>query len=225
VNENSVTTPERPNSAWLITFVDLVGLIVIFFILLYAMSEVEREKWQGVSTTLSRVLGFDTGVARSTGLPELATPARGGYGANLEYLAAVLERRLAEDDALAGVTIRRPGDGLAIALPSGMLFRSGEAVLSEDGERLVSALARLLRNVRNRVEVVDYGVPLSLAAGWVRPINRALAVRSGLLRAGYAKGVAAYGRVDPYGGAADGATGRDSAQPRLEVIVREMMTP
>src|SRR3972149_2822641 len=50
--------PPRPygDPVWLITFADLVGLMLASFVMLFAMSGIDGAKWRGVADGLSRSL-------------------------------------------------------------------------------------------------------------------------------------------------------------------------
>ncbi|MBT5959318.1 MAG: flagellar motor protein, partial [Nitrospina sp.] len=43
--------------AWVMTFADLVTLLMVFFILLFAMGSIEEEKWKQMKSSLKDALG------------------------------------------------------------------------------------------------------------------------------------------------------------------------
>ena len=45
---------------WIITFADMVTLLMVFFILLFAIGTVEQDKWQQIKESLRKALGTDT---------------------------------------------------------------------------------------------------------------------------------------------------------------------
>jgi len=45
---------QRSSQAWLVTFTDLVALMLTFFVMLFAMSKVEQRKWQNLTDALAR---------------------------------------------------------------------------------------------------------------------------------------------------------------------------
>ena len=46
--------------AWVTTFADLVTLLMVFFILLFAMGSIEDEKWRLVKESLKSALGSES---------------------------------------------------------------------------------------------------------------------------------------------------------------------
>lgn len=48
------------NERWLLTYADLITLLMIFFVVLYSMSKVDAQKFQAVAESLSKALGGGT---------------------------------------------------------------------------------------------------------------------------------------------------------------------
>src|SRR3972149_6453958 len=95
--------PPRPygDPVWLITFADLVGLMLAFFVMMFAMSGMDGAKGRGGANGLSRSLDpvvaiEDEGPRADRNLDEVAVEP----GSDLDYLAALLARELAADPAL-----------------------------------------------------------------------------------------------------------------------------
>jgi len=65
--------PKKENGErWLLTYADLITLLMILFILLYAMSTVDQEKYNELSTAMSDSMGEGAGIFKGTDsiLPE-----------------------------------------------------------------------------------------------------------------------------------------------------------
>ncbi len=50
-------TPDRRGGRWLITFADLMALLLSFFILLFAISQLDLQKFREIARSMSRALG------------------------------------------------------------------------------------------------------------------------------------------------------------------------
>ena len=140
--------------AWLLTFADLIALMLAFFVLLFSMSQIEQRKWQGLVEALSsdlnalrKVENFKPTVEYQ---PEEAAVAP---GADLDYLMPVIREQIAAHPLLARATIHRAAERLAISLPAGLLFGADAAVPAPRAVELGSALVSVLRNLNNAVEV------------------------------------------------------------------------
>ena len=112
--------------AWLITFADLVALLITFFVMMFATQKVDVGKWESLVDTLSRRLNPNQTIliARpSAGRnPELLSPDR---AINLDYLEAVINDKRRAAPELAGLDLRRREDRLVITLPAELLFKPG----------------------------------------------------------------------------------------------------
>ena len=51
---------EEGAPAWVMTFADLVTLLMVFFILLFAMGTIEEKKWRQIKESLRHALGVET---------------------------------------------------------------------------------------------------------------------------------------------------------------------
>jgi chemotaxis protein MotB len=81
--------PKKENSErWLLTYSDLITLLMILFILLYAMSSVNQAKYDQLSASLSSSMGEGAGILKGSGgvLPNGGgnTPMSGGSGQTSE---------------------------------------------------------------------------------------------------------------------------------------------
>ncbi|CAA7603193.1 OmpA-like domain protein [Acididesulfobacillus acetoxydans] len=73
-----LTEPEKDNSdRWLLTYADLITLLLIFFVVLYSISKVDANKFQAIAESLSLALGGGTParieISRSVSGPKLLT--------------------------------------------------------------------------------------------------------------------------------------------------------
>ncbi len=54
-----VNGESRGIAPWIITFADMVTLLMVFFILLFAIGTIEQEKWREIKDSLREALGAD----------------------------------------------------------------------------------------------------------------------------------------------------------------------
>lgn len=198
---------EEPNSgqsseAWLLTFTDLAALLLAFFVMLFSMSSVQKEKWKAISEVLSQ--RFE--VIRTVGPPvPVATlnisAADSRPEVSLDYLKAVLSDQIDQDPLLASVLLQRLEDRLIIALPSDLTFDPGSSKVSHNGQGALFLLGAFLRNVGNDVAVYGHTDPRAPAAGdypsnWELSLMRARAVASGLKAVGFDRRMGVFGLAD-----------------------------
>ncbi len=186
--------------AWLVTFTDLVCLMLTFFVLLYAMSEPDPRTFQALASGLS-----GSAPAREDGReqPLTAFTAEGldqEKAIDLGYLGRVFEAQMRTSPMLAEAVITRRDDDLVLALPSDLLFEPGSAALSQAGEQALFVLGGVARNIGNALEVVGHTDPTPITAAypsnWELSLARAQAVAASLRRAGYLRDVTVRGQAD-----------------------------
>ena len=217
------------SQAWMITFTDLVALMLAFFVLLFAMSQIEQKKWQGLVDSLNADLNTLKSVERVQPAldyhpeDEAVVP-----GADLDYLASVLRQQLAAQALLARGTIRRLPDRLVVSLPADLLFRANATTLAPGARDAGFALGGVLRNLNNRIEVAARVRHSNRAQGrrsdWRLALARAALFTGMLTRAGYQGPIVARGIVESRAGRQAPAS---SAEPgraqgdRLDIVIHE----
>jgi len=190
--------PPQPDSvtgsgdAWLVTFTDLVALLLAFFVMLFAMMTLDQDVWESLQE------GFAVEWVRLDPLPEPPVPEEERdtptvelrSGVDLDYLSALLRQELPNHAALAGARIDRQEGRLVIALPDRLLFDSGATRPHPAAADALYTLGGLLRHLDNRVEVLGHADPRPMPEGttrsnWELSLARGTAVADMLARAGY----------------------------------------
>jgi len=193
--------------SWIVSFADLLSLLLSFMVMIFAVSNVERAPLREPVETLA----VET-LAETVNWPERELPtaaarfsterAKVTQALDLDYLGAVLETTLAADRLLGDLVIRRREDSLVVAMPGDLLFAPGEARLPEEVRPALDALARVLGNVTNRISILGHADPEPVREGgdypsnWELSLARALAVAERLERAGLGRPVTCYGLAD-----------------------------
>lgn len=189
-------------TVWLVTFADLVALLLAFFVMIYATQRIEQGPWQALIDSLSRSFNPERGlVARQPVAHRNIREMANVRGADLGYLEALLRGVVDEEPALSGILLHRFEDRLVIAFPARLLFPPGEATPAGEAATAVAALAAVLRNVGNRIDVFGHTDPEPVS-GTRFPSNRALSLARArtvvrmLHEAGYRRRITAFGLAD-----------------------------
>lgn len=211
-----------PN-AWMVTFTDLVALMLTFFVMIFAMSTVKTEEWQSLTDSLRRNLSSVLDQAPAAPTLRLDMPSKDVTpGADLDYVARLMRGQIA--DALPDDTafVRREAGRLFVSLPSDLLFRTGDDNLTKQAADAVFALGGVLRNLPNRIEVAGHADPRKprsrYPSNWELSLRRARAVATALRAAGYDGRVIARG----YGDAQFGALPSDLPAERRNALARRV---
>ena len=179
---------------WLITFVDLISLLLAFFLMLYSMSSIQKNDWAAFLASLNKheVLMKEKKVGSKKDA-ELIRPAEISKGLEIKYLRALLESEIDSNDLLKFVEFFEKGNQLVLSFPSSLIFRPGSSELLPKGKQALFALSEKLSNLENRVELVGYSDPNPIINNqkyknnWVLSLFRASAVANALIKSGYRK--------------------------------------
>lgn len=199
-SDDVMATPTaRPSMAWMVTFTDLVSLMLTFFVLLFAMSSVKVDKWDTMIDALSQTLNPEKveTIAAATARHNISTVFR-KRSVNLDYLAVVLEEAMAKNELLNKSRIMRLDDRLVVALPGDLLFEPASADLGKRARDAMFLLGGLLRNVGNQIGVNGHSDPEkpssnAFSSNWQLSLARAVAVANMLKQSGYEDGIIPFG--------------------------------
>ena len=193
----------RPDTsqAWMVTFTDLVALMLTFFVLLFAMSRIETRDWQNLADALS--VSLNSVEAGKVAVPSVELDLEKTQpvpGTNLDYLRSVLEDQMAVHPVLARAALSRQRNWLVISLPADLLFAPGSVQPAETAVEAVYAICGILRSLKNRVEVAGHADPTPPGTGWTSnwrlSLGRALSVAALLQRNCYSGPIVALGHGD-----------------------------
>ena len=193
---------DRGSRIWLITFTDLVALMLTFFVMLFAMSSVKVSEWQNIIDSLSQTLrpSDEQPVPATTSTFNIGTIFR-KQAINLDYLSSVLNETVKGQPLLSAGHVLRLEDRLIIVLPGDLLFEEGGATMTDSGRRSLFVLGGVLRNIGNQVGVNGHsgpGLPVGsdYSSNWELSTARAAAVANALKQSGYTDDIIAYGYAD-----------------------------
>lgn len=188
--------------AWLVTFTDLICLLLTFFVMLYAMAEPDPGRYAAFVQSLP---GTAAPRADGAAVPQAAfnTDALDREKAiDLGYLGRVFESQMSGSAELADVRMTRREDSIVLALPSDLLFAAGSADLSPAGKRAMFVLGGVAANLGNAVDVVGHADPTPPVSrwpsNWELSLARAQAVADALVRAGYQRDITVRGQGDAH---------------------------
>ena len=213
-----IPPPERGTRVWLITFTDLMALMLTFFVMLFAMSNVKLTEWRSIINSLSQTLRPE--VAKTVPAPSAAFNIGTIFrkrAIDIDYLASVLREAFEGHALLSRGRIARLEDRLAIALPGDALFEPDGSGLTDGGRQALFVLGGVLRNIGNQIDVSGHADIAQAAHGyasaWELAAARAATVANALRQSGYTDDIVAFGFADALNGAA--------VARRIEVVVRQ----
>ncbi|MEO0392634.1 MAG: flagellar motor protein MotB [Pseudomonadota bacterium] len=179
--------------AWMVTFTDLVCLMLTFFVMLFAMSVPDEDTWKQIISALTQ---SDQPVIDVPDQPTRPDAERNitvidiPEAASLDYLSNLLQEKLDEAENAPNVLINRTAEGLIISLPGDASFEASSAELTDAGRAAVQPIAQLLGGIENQVRLFGHADPTPLRNGtypsnWELSLARAITVGRFLRSSGY----------------------------------------
>lgn len=155
---------KKNQQPWLVTFADMLLVILVLFVLLYSYSDTNVEKFESVVGSFKKASLMDDG---SGILDRDGGDGTSGIPKDLEdQLAEMIEREenikeiLEYVDSYASehkledkMTVTPTEKGIEVVLPEIMLFPSGQADLLDEAIAFLDDMAPLLAEISNSLEV------------------------------------------------------------------------
>jgi chemotaxis protein MotB len=169
---------------WLLTYADLITLLMAFFVIMYALSRVDKEKFKAIAQSLASVFPVSSatfvplpGIGGQKGTkpvsimrkppesPPTTPPGRPAEKTAMEKLADQFQQ-LVEAEGLGGSVTVSPspsGRKLMVRLSESLLFEPGKAELAPQALELINKIAAIIAAADKPVRVEGHtdNVPIS----------------------------------------------------------------
>ncbi|MDA8234234.1 MAG: OmpA family protein [Clostridia bacterium] len=188
-------TAHGNSERWMLTYADLITLLLIFFIVMYAMSSLNQKKFEQMSMSLKvALIGENPGhiIGQSPG-PDIVPGAgrKGNEEENkIEEIKKALEKYINEKQLESKVGIRLEERGLVISLREALLFKLGSADLASASLQVLDEVTNALETMPNPVRVEGHtdNLPIKTArfpSNWELSTARATNVVRYMIQVGY----------------------------------------
>ena len=193
---------ENSQSMWLISFTDVMALMLTFFVLLFAMSNPKQEDWakltENIQQNFNRFYGQDLNRGQEDSIN--ISKINFSQALDLKYLKALIDNLIQQEPSLRVARIINNGDSLIISLPQDLLFVSGQAEVKSEANKALFTIAGSLRRIKNRVEIVGHTDPRPVSSSqfpsnWELSLARAAHVAAVLENVGYDKPITIRGQA------------------------------
>ena len=232
--------------AWVVTFADLMSLLMCFFVLLLSFSEMDAQKLKEIAGELSKAFGVQrevpsidppmgssiifTNPVAGTGRDRSAVDALERTDAEqlTAATAAALREELAGELAAGGMQLEEGQQQIVLRVEENGSFPSGSAEVTPAFETLLSRMAVVLARVPGSLTIEGHtdDVPISterFGSNWDLSAARAAAVANALLRHAPIQAarvlVEGHAETDPREPNADAAS--RARNRRVEIVVNQ----
>ncbi|MGB8651714.1 MAG: flagellar motor protein MotB [Mycobacteriales bacterium] len=234
---------------WLLTYADLITLLLALFMMLYAMSVLDLRKYQAFQEAFTQGMGKHVHSLPGKGDPpngeKLSTLPGAKVGKptpspspvsdqltpvldaeDLRKLKQKLDAEIARTGLQDEIQVDLAPRGLVVNVVSGVLFDSGSAALTPRGEQLLGALGVVFRSMGNALVVEGHtdSRPISTAqfpSNWELSTARATAVLRFLISGDHLAEtrLSAAGYADTRPRASNGTAAGMARNRRVDIVV------
>lgn len=173
---------------WLLTYSDMITLLLALFIMLYTMSSVDTEKFKALASSLSAFFnngttttvvaegagsasGTDMDMSFSIGEPTPSVSSGSDAGASPgaspsestpQEIAAKLNALIQANGIANSVSVHIEERGVVVRLEEGMMFPSGSATINQSAVETMNKISEIIKSTTNyiRVEGSTDNVPI-----------------------------------------------------------------
>lgn len=158
--------PESGAPKWMVTYSDLMSLVLVFFILLFSMSSIDAQKFRALSESfqqrhifdfLPSVIEFEN-FEQDQGENNDNPYTEGQFGGdstrdNMDALLEDVIEYLEQEDLNDLITATRDDRGVVLVLQEKMLFETAEAEILPEARPFLDKVGTLLSAIPNMVKV------------------------------------------------------------------------
>jgi chemotaxis protein MotB len=228
---------EDSRDRYLLTYSDLITLLLGLFVILYASASVDENKYKEFTKAFNQVFKSKGVLDGGDGVLEGGKKVIGqqfstSTASDIESLDMIQDRA---EKALAGfvskglLEIRNSGKELVIALPEQLLFEPGKATIQAKGIVAIDSIVSVLKNVHKQVTVDGHtdSDPIrtfQYESNWHLSVQRALTVGYQMIQRGmpeFYMSIRGYGSQKPI---ADNQTNQKIKNRRVELTISDLPT-
>lgn len=222
MRKKKVHHEEHPDESWLIPYADMLTLVLALFIVMFAMSEIDKVKLQQMSTQFSAIFSSGGGITLQSGNsaiganPLPVSPSSGESPSTLDNrntedkemkaIKETLEKEMKANGFSDNINIALDAEGLDISIESAILFDPGSGEVVKNIHPPLLEICNSLKRFENEIVVAGYtdNVPIRTAqfrSNWELSAIRAINVMNFMVESGKLNpkllSIRAYGEYKP----------------------------
>lgn len=156
---------------WLVSYADFITLLMVFFVIMYSIAQVDKRKYQVVAESLRRAFGGEPAAVVSPDINQSGV----GAGANAPSPVSIESFPPRQPDTLDVVTnigevlagsgisgevaVNNNAEGVLISLSERLLFQAGSADIQPSAKAVLDQLAGMFKNIPNDVRILAHTDP------------------------------------------------------------------
>ncbi len=197
---------EHHDERWLVSYADFITLLMVLFVVLYSMSQVNVEKYKLLATSMRSAFSLggpsqvvDSQINQAGGTSEdgtskpIVVPGIPEGPTQSEEVAGQLTSMLSSQNLGNQVSVQTNIEGVLISLSERLIFADGQAELPPEALIVLDTIAEMMLPIDNKIKVVGHtnDTPSTnplYPTNWELSLARAASVAKYLMNAGVAPG-------------------------------------
>ncbi|HYH04169.1 MAG TPA: flagellar motor protein MotB [Bacillota bacterium] len=192
MSNKKVHHEEHADETWLLPYSDLLTLLLALFIVMFAMSNLDKEKFEKISQEFDTILGGGSGLMERGGNSAGVMPQISKHSVEegkLNKIKDTIEKNINKDGYSDKIKVVLNKDGLEISIQEVALFNSGDAEVLDSFSPLLSQIAKLLNGLDNYITIAGHtdDIPIrneKFRSNWDLSAMRAINVMNFLVEQG-----------------------------------------
>lgn len=195
---------EHHDERWLVSYADFITLLMVLFVVLYSMGQVNVEKYKQLAESMRTAFTIggaaqvvDSQINQAGGTSEdgsskpIVVPGIPEGPTQSEEVAGQLTSMLSAQNLGNQVSVQTNVEGVLISLSENLIFKNDQVELPPEAFQILNTIVEMLRPIDNKVRLVGHtnNVPSTnpiYPTNWELSLARAMTVAKYLINSGIA---------------------------------------
>jgi chemotaxis protein MotB len=187
---------------WLVSYADFITLLMVLFVVLYSMGQVDIEKYRRLAESMrtaftlgGAVKVVDNQINQAGGKLEngsskpIVVPGIPQGPTQSEEVAGELTKMLSTQNLGSEVSVQTNIEGVLISLSERLVFKESDTELPPEALKVLDTIVEMIRPIDNKIRLVGHtdNVPSTnprYPTNWELSLGRAMSVANYLINAG-----------------------------------------
>ena len=152
---------DHVDESWLLPYSDMLTLLVALFIVMFAMSQVDKAKLQKVSSQFNIIFAGGNGIMQSDSGTIASIDPSSSSASSIEQdtmtsIKSTLDKEISNNGYSDQIKVAVNKEGLDISIEAVALFTSGDAAVLNNVTPLLLKISSMLKNLNNDIKIAGY---------------------------------------------------------------------
>ncbi|HOS60151.1 MAG TPA: flagellar motor protein MotB [Syntrophorhabdaceae bacterium] len=170
---------------WLLTYADLITLLLAFFIMMYTFSKQDAQKYNEVTAHLKSIFSGGSGIAKKGNLEgklPVDLQMQAGSNAMIEERIKQEFREIADENGLKNnITVFTDARGVVVRIMDKAFYDEGKADLKQGAKNALNKIIPIMKGIKNHIRIEGHtdDTPISkgeFKSNWELSVRRATEV-------------------------------------------------